>query len=433
MPRAHFTAICILLGAAVIVMPTTLESATSRSRPRTEATGRSSRPGVSSRRRSRIATGSGIRSTPSSRPRLEANGLSPAPEADRTDAAPPAQLRPDRAAADARGDRCLRERPHRPMLIEKVVDRLLASPHYGVRWAQHWLDLARYADTDGFEFDQARPNAWRYRDWVVDALNRDMPYDQFVRLQLAGDEIAPDDPSAFVATGFNRCYPDMVDLNDQGLRRQNALNDITETTGPGLPRPDDRLRPLPRPQVRPDPPGRLLPAPGVLQPGAVPRRLSARKGPDAAGVRAGRRRLAGRGRRRSRRRSCESRSRSATGLHQGLPMGALDEAVAAYNKPECRAEPGRGHDGLRPAQPRRPDQGQRLARLARRGRCGRTCAALRQARASASDGRALALPTARGIDEAGQPRTADLFPEARRVHREGTGRRTGVSRPCWQR
>src|SRR4029077_9129921 len=108
---------------------------------------------------------------------------------------------------------------------EKVVDRLLASPHYGVRWAQHWLDLARYADTDGFEFDQARPNAWRYRDWVVDSLNRDLAYDRFVSLQLAGDELVPDDPDALIATGFNRCYPDMVDLNDQGLRRQNALND----------------------------------------------------------------------------------------------------------------------------------------------------------------------------------------------------------------
>jgi Protein of unknown function (DUF1553)/Protein of unknown function (DUF1549) len=112
-----------------------------------------------------------------------------------------------------------------------MVDRLLASPHYGERWAQHWLDLARYADSDGFEFDQARPDAWRYRDWVVEALNQDMPYDQFVRWQLAGDELAPNDVDAFIATGLNRCYPDMVDLNDQKLRRQNALNDITETTG----------------------------------------------------------------------------------------------------------------------------------------------------------------------------------------------------------
>ena len=72
--------------------------------------------------------------------------------------------------------------------------------------------------------------------------------------------------SAFIATGFNRCYPDMVDLNDQGLRRQGALNDITETTGPGVPWPDDRLRPLPRPQVRPDPPGGLLPPQAFFTP-----------------------------------------------------------------------------------------------------------------------------------------------------------------------
>src|SRR5262249_22422578 len=118
-----------------------------------------------------------------------------------------------------------------PGAYERAVDRLLASPRYGDRWAQHWLDLARYADSDGFEFDQARPDAWRFRGWVVAALNDDVPYDRFLRLQLAGDEVAPDDPGALVATGFNRCYPDMVDLNDQGLRRQNALNDVTETTG----------------------------------------------------------------------------------------------------------------------------------------------------------------------------------------------------------
>jgi hypothetical protein len=118
-----------------------------------------------------------------------------------------------------------------PAAYERIIDRLLASPQYGERWAQFWLDLARYADTDGFEFDQARPNAWRYRDWVVSALNADLPYDQFIQLQLAADETQPDDSSAFVATGFNRCYPDMVDLNDQALRRQNSLNDITETTG----------------------------------------------------------------------------------------------------------------------------------------------------------------------------------------------------------
>ncbi len=118
-----------------------------------------------------------------------------------------------------------------PDAYERLVDQLLSSPQYGERTGQHWLDLARFAETDGFEFDQARPDAWRYRDWVVDALNRDLPYDRFVRLQLAGDEIQPDDSWTFIATGFNRCYPDMVDLNDQQLRRQNALDDITETTG----------------------------------------------------------------------------------------------------------------------------------------------------------------------------------------------------------
>jgi hypothetical protein len=161
---------------------------------------------------------------------LEENGLPHAPEADRATllrrlsfdliGLPPTPGELAAFLADTS-----------PAAYEAQVDRLLASPHFGERWAQHWLDLARYADTDGFEFDQARPDAWRYRDWVVEAFNRDLPYDEFVRRQLAGDEVAPDDPSAFVATGFNRCYPDMVDLNDQGLRRQNALNDITETTG----------------------------------------------------------------------------------------------------------------------------------------------------------------------------------------------------------
>jgi hypothetical protein len=161
---------------------------------------------------------------------IEASALSLAPEADR-----PTLLR--RVTFDLTGlpptPRELEDflADHSPDAYERVVDRLLASPRYGERQAQHWLDLARYADTDGFEFDQARPDAWRYRDWVVSALNANLPYDRFLRLQLAGDEVEPDDPSALVATGFNRCYPDMVDLNDQGLRRHNALNDITETTG----------------------------------------------------------------------------------------------------------------------------------------------------------------------------------------------------------
>ena len=74
-----------------------------------------------------------------------------------------------------------------PDAYERLVDRLLACPAYGERWAQHWLDLARFAETDGFEHDKVRPQAWKYRDWVIAALNADMPYDEFVRLQVAGE------------------------------------------------------------------------------------------------------------------------------------------------------------------------------------------------------------------------------------------------------
>jgi hypothetical protein len=121
-----------------------------------------------------------------------------------------------------------------PDAYERLVDRLLASPAYGERYAQHWLDLARFAETDGFEHDLVRPQAWRYRDWVVDALNRDLPYDEFVRLQLAGDELRPDDPHAAIATGFLLCGPDMPDINLQEERRHVVLNEMTATVGSSL-------------------------------------------------------------------------------------------------------------------------------------------------------------------------------------------------------
>ena len=95
----------------------------------------------------------------------------------------------------------------RPDAYERLVDRLLASPHYGERWAQHWLDLAHYADSNGFELDAERPDAWRYRDWVIKAQNNDLPYDRFTTLQLAGDDVAPSDPEALIATGFCRSGP----------------------------------------------------------------------------------------------------------------------------------------------------------------------------------------------------------------------------------
>ncbi len=118
-----------------------------------------------------------------------------------------------------------------PEAYERLVDRLLASPEYGVRWAQHWLDLARFAETDGFEFDTVRPEAWRYRDWVVDALNADMPYDRFASLQIAGDVLDPENPAAVVATGFLLCGPDMPDINLQEERRHVVLNEMTSTVG----------------------------------------------------------------------------------------------------------------------------------------------------------------------------------------------------------
>ena len=117
-----------------------------------------------------------------------------------------------------------------PCADEELIDRLLASPHYGERWGRHWLDLARYAESDGFEHDAIRPHAWRYRDYVVQSLNDDKPYNRFIREQIAGDELWPDDAEAMTATGFHLLGPDMVDSSDQIQRRHNTLNDMTDTT-----------------------------------------------------------------------------------------------------------------------------------------------------------------------------------------------------------
>src|SRR5579872_4689979 len=111
----------------------------------------------------------------------------------------------------------------------KVVDRLLASPRYGERWARHWLDLARYADSEGFKSDETRPNIWRYRDYVIDSFNKDKPYDRFMKEQIAGDELYPNDPAALIATGFNRHFPDESNARNLMQRRQELLDDITDT------------------------------------------------------------------------------------------------------------------------------------------------------------------------------------------------------------
>ena len=123
---------------------------------------------------------------------------------------------------------------HSEQAYKQLVDRFLASPRYGERWAQHWLDLARFAETDGFEHDKIRPNAWKYRDWVIDALNSDMPYDEFVQLQIAGDLLKPNEEQAKIATAFCLSGPDMPDVNSQAERRHNLLNEITGTVGASI-------------------------------------------------------------------------------------------------------------------------------------------------------------------------------------------------------
>ncbi|MBI4904913.1 MAG: DUF1549 domain-containing protein [Acidobacteria bacterium] len=116
---------------------------------------------------------------------------------------------------------------------EKLVDRLMASPHYGERWGQRWLDVARYADTNGYELDAERPHAWRYRDYVIRAFNSDKPYYVFVQEQLAGDELFPGNKEALIATGFYRAGPiHIVGGNqDEEMNRQEILTEMTGAVG----------------------------------------------------------------------------------------------------------------------------------------------------------------------------------------------------------
>ncbi|MFM8890890.1 MAG: DUF1549 domain-containing protein, partial [Planctomycetia bacterium] len=113
---------------------------------------------------------------------------------------------------------------------ERVVDELLARPQYGERWGRHWLDVARYAETNGYEHDALRPHSWRYRDWVIDALNRDLPYDRFVVHQLAGDEIEGSDSASQIATSF-LCIGPVDHVSNDGRKAQLDLyDDIVGTT-----------------------------------------------------------------------------------------------------------------------------------------------------------------------------------------------------------
>jgi hypothetical protein len=137
--------------------------------------------------------------------------------------------------------------------VESLIDHLLASPHYGERWARHWLDVVRYADSDGQESDADRSTAYHYRDFVISAFNEDLPFDQFARWQLAGDELEPDNPRAIAATGFivagtHAALPDNLMEEERIRTRFNELDDMIATTG-GDARPHAGLRALSRPQA----------------------------------------------------------------------------------------------------------------------------------------------------------------------------------------
>ena len=161
---------------------------------------------------------------------LRDKALSPAPEASKASlirritfdltGLPPTPAEVDAFLADRATD-----------AYERLVDRLLESPAYGQRWASHWLDLVRYAESDGHRQDAFRPQAWRYRDYVVRSFNADKPYDRFLTEQIAGDELDPDDPELKVAAGYLRLGT--YEYNQRNAHGQWAdiLNDITDVTG----------------------------------------------------------------------------------------------------------------------------------------------------------------------------------------------------------
>ena len=165
--------------------------------------------------------------------RLHGARLGIAPEADRRTLArrlyfdliglPPSKDEVDAFAADGRPD-----------AYQRLVDRLLASPHYGQRWGRHWLDVARWAETEGFESNHPRPFAWRYRDYVVDSFNRDRPFDQFVTQQIAGDELIPCTDENLIATGFLAAARISSNEEDKWLQRNDVNVDIVNAIGSGL-------------------------------------------------------------------------------------------------------------------------------------------------------------------------------------------------------
>jgi hypothetical protein len=163
---------------------------------------------------------------------LKKAGLSPAPKADRT-----TLIR--RITYDLTGmpptpqeiDAFIRDRS--PHAWERVVDRLLASPRYGEQWGRHWLDVVRFAESDGYEYDTHRPDAYRYRDYVVHSFNQDKRYDEFVKEQLAGDEMDPNNQEYLIASGFNRLGPLRKNVGNQKVAssRNEVLVEMTNVVG----------------------------------------------------------------------------------------------------------------------------------------------------------------------------------------------------------
>jgi hypothetical protein len=121
-----------------------------------------------------------------------------------------------------------------PGAYERIIDRLLASPQYGEKWGRHWLDVVRFAETNSFERDGLKPNAWKYRDYVIEAFNKDKPYDQFIREQIAGDELEHPTPENIIATGFYRLGAWDDEPSDKAQARFDELDDIVTTVGQGF-------------------------------------------------------------------------------------------------------------------------------------------------------------------------------------------------------
>ena len=162
--------------------------------------------------------------------RMQQSQLTPAPEADRRTLVrrlyfdllglPPSPSEVDAFLLDNRED-----------AWERLIDRLLEDPRYGEHWARHWLDLVRYSESDGWNQDAYRPNIWRYRDYVINAFNQDMPYPQFVREQLAGDQLSEDNPDHLAAAGFLRLGIYEYNQRDARGHWNDIMNEMTDVAG----------------------------------------------------------------------------------------------------------------------------------------------------------------------------------------------------------